>query len=194
MLEITDPRILRAIAHPARLEIWQYIGLEGPATATECAEVVGLSPSACSYHLRTLAQYGFIEEDLESAADGRQRPWRAKIISFNVTDDPEASPATRIAGQWLAETVRAQVEDRHQSYLDRQQEYPSAWRKALGQQHDVLHVTPDELDALRDRLIEFFAAYRRLSHDERPPGAQRVQVLIDFNPWFSPEQPAEEPS
>ncbi|MGH3165700.1 MAG: ArsR/SmtB family transcription factor [Trebonia sp.] len=136
------------IAHPARLEIWQYIGLEGPVTATECAEVVGLSPSACSYHLRT----------------------------------------SRIAGQWLTETVRAQVEDRHQSYLDRQQEYSPAWRKALGQQHDVLHVTPEELGALRDHLVEFLADYRRLSRDERPPDARRVQVLIDFNPWFSPEE------
>jgi DNA-binding transcriptional ArsR family regulator len=75
-LKLTDPRLMRALAHPARIAIWQYLGLEGPATATECAEVVGMSPSACSYHLRALAGYGFAEEDPASAADGRQRPWR----------------------------------------------------------------------------------------------------------------------
>jgi Helix-turn-helix domain len=60
-LLLTNPRIMRALAHPARIVIWQHLGLEGPATATECAAVAGLSPSACSYHLRTLAKYGFVE-------------------------------------------------------------------------------------------------------------------------------------
>jgi len=81
-LQLTDPRMMRALAHPARIAIWQFLGLEGPATATECAEVAGLSPSACSYHLRTLARYGFVAEDLASAADGRQRPWRATVIAY----------------------------------------------------------------------------------------------------------------
>ena len=54
-VELTDPRMMRALAHPARIAIWMHLGLNGPATATECAEIAGLSPSACSYHLRTLA-------------------------------------------------------------------------------------------------------------------------------------------
>ena len=55
-VEISDPRALRALAHPARLAILQHLVLDGPATATECAEVAGLSPSACSYHLRQQSQ------------------------------------------------------------------------------------------------------------------------------------------
>src|SRR3984957_17015156 len=85
-LSLTDPRVMRALAHPARIEIWSHVLLEGPATATECAAVAGLSPSACSYHLRTLAKYGFVEEDPGHSADGRERPWRAAIYSFNVAD------------------------------------------------------------------------------------------------------------
>ena len=67
-VKLTDPKMMRALAHPARIAIWTHIGLRGSVTATECAEVAGLSPSACSYHLRTLARYGFIEEDRASAA------------------------------------------------------------------------------------------------------------------------------
>src|SRR6266571_397587 len=52
-IELTDPRAMRALAHQGRIAIWSYLGLHGPATATECAEIAGLSPSACSYHLRT---------------------------------------------------------------------------------------------------------------------------------------------
>lgn len=56
-LRLDNPRMMRALAHPARIAILQHLGLDGPATATECAAVVGLSPSACSYHLRALARY-----------------------------------------------------------------------------------------------------------------------------------------
>jgi DNA-binding transcriptional ArsR family regulator len=51
-MELTDPLAMRALAHPARIAIAQHLALEGPATATQCAEVTGMSPSACSYHLR----------------------------------------------------------------------------------------------------------------------------------------------
>ena len=70
-LEISDPRALRALAHPARLSLLQHLVLDGPATATECAEVAGLSPSACSYHLRALARYGFVDEDPDACEIGR---------------------------------------------------------------------------------------------------------------------------
>lgn len=73
-VRVTDPRMLRALTHPARIAILTHLASEGPATATERASVAGLSPSACGYHLRSLAQCGFVEEDQESAADGRRWP------------------------------------------------------------------------------------------------------------------------
>src|SRR6267154_5444983 len=48
---IRDAAVMRAMAHPARLALLQHLRNSGPATATECAGVVGLSPSATSYHL-----------------------------------------------------------------------------------------------------------------------------------------------
>ncbi len=184
--------MLRALAHPARLAILQFIGLEGPATATECAEVAGLSPSACSYHLRALAHYGFVEEDPESAEDGRQRPWRARIISLSWGDEPDTSLGMRVAGQMLEETVRSQASELRQRYRDRQTEYPAPWRQALGSNNDVLHVTPAELSALRDRLTEVFGEFRRLDPSERPPGASRVHVMLDLTPWFEPDAAGQE--
>lgn len=165
----------------------QFLALEGPATATECAGVAGLSPSACSYHLRALAQYGFVEEDLEDAADGRQRPWRARVISLAWGDEPGAPLGMRVAGQMVEETVREQAAELRQRYLDRQSEYPVSWHRALGYVNDVLHVTPSELSGLRERLVEAFGEFRRLNPSERPPGANRVNVMLDLIPWFEPD-------
>jgi hypothetical protein len=188
---LTDPRMMRALAHPARIAIWWFLGLEGPATATECAEIAGLSPSACSYHLRTLARYGVIEEDRASAADGRERPWRAKILSVNMDEGATWTPAMREAGRLLTATLSASAEELRDSYRDRASEYPADWRSALGANFDVVHVTPDELVTLRQRQCDLIAEYRRLSPDERPPGARRIQVVVDTTPWFPPPTPEE---
>jgi predicted ArsR family transcriptional regulator len=186
---LTDPRMMRALAHPARMVIWQHLALEGAATATECAAVAGLSPSACSYHLRTLAKYGFVEEDLAHSADGRERPWRAKVAAFNIPGGT-GTPAVRNAAWLLTASAHAAAEELRESYRDREAEYPDEWQAALGTNYDVLHVTPEELNDLRHRLVEVFGEYRRLSRDERPPGARRVQVSVDFVPWFEPPEPA----
>lgn len=190
-LRLTDPRMMRALAHPARIAIWQHLGLEGPATATECASVAGLSPSACSYHLRTLARYGFVEEDPASAADGRERPWRAKVLAFSMSSGAESTQAMRDAARLLDESVHASVEELKESYRDRESEYPAPWRAALGTTYDVLHATPEEVQDLQRRLTELFGEYRRLSRDSRPAGARRVQVTVDLLPWFEPEAAAE---
>jgi DNA-binding transcriptional ArsR family regulator len=186
---ITDPRALRALAHPARLKILTFLATEGPATATQCAAVAGLSPSACSYHLRALAQYGFVEEDLASAGDGRQRPWRCRVISMQWDPADPAAAGLQLAGEMLEETLRSENDELRRSYQDRQSQYPLPWQQVAGCQIDVLHVTPEELQELQHGLVGFFADYRRLSRDERPAGARRVAVLADFTPWFEPESP-----
>jgi len=60
-IRISDPRALKALAHPARNKILERLQVYGQATATECAAVAGMSPSACSYHRRLLQRYGFVE-------------------------------------------------------------------------------------------------------------------------------------
>lgn len=73
-LPLTDADAMRALAHPARIALLQHLALEGARTATECAPVVGLSPSACSYHLRQLARYGFVAQDQAAAATAGSGP------------------------------------------------------------------------------------------------------------------------
>jgi DNA-binding transcriptional ArsR family regulator len=185
-VKITDPRAMRALAHPARLAIMERLGLEGPATATECAEVAGLSPSACSYHLRALARYGFVEEDREHAADGRHRPWRARAISFEIASVSDQPRAARPAARLLLQTARSRSDQIRADYEDREGAFPRQWRKAGGWMQDVLHVTPAELEQLRGQVADLTGRYRRLDPGDRPAGARRVYVVLDLVPWFDP--------
>jgi DNA-binding transcriptional ArsR family regulator len=187
-IKLTDPKMMRALAHPARIAIWTHLGLHGPTTATECADVAGLSPSACSYHLRALARYGVIEEDPDSAADGRQRPWRVRALSYSIDNTSSAPPVARLAGQMLTESLRADAEETRARYLNRQSEYPDEWQHALGDSQDVAHVTPEELHELSREITELVGRYRRLDPSERPEGALPVRLWLDKYPWFGPEE------
>ncbi len=188
-VKITDPRAMRALAHPARLAIMEHLGLEGPATATECAEVAGLSPSACSYHLRTLARYGFVEEDHSAAADGRHRPWRALAVSFDLASVSDQPSAAKPAARLLLQVARSRSDQIRADYEQREAAFPRDWRAAGGWMQEVLHVTPVELEQFRREVAELSGRYRRLDPADRPAAARRVLVMLDLIPWFEPGRP-----
>src|SRR3954469_8632498 len=100
--QLTDPLAMRAMAHPVRLALMQAINDAGTLTATEAAERVGESPSNCSFHLRQLAKYGFVEA--APGGQGRERPWRAVNTGFSMTDVHE-DPETAMAAGALARVV-----------------------------------------------------------------------------------------
>jgi DNA-binding transcriptional ArsR family regulator len=185
-MKITDPRAMRALAHPARLAIMEHLALQGPATATECAEVTGLSPSACSYHLRALARYGFVKEDRADAADGRHRPWRALAVSLDVASVADHPRAARPAARMLLQAARSRSDQIRADYEDREAAFPPRWRAAGGWMQDLLHVTPAELDQFRREVVELAGRYRRPDSEDRPADARRVLVVLDLVPWFDP--------
>src|SRR5262249_20411466 len=80
--KITDARTLRALAHPVRIELLEALLHGGAQTATEAGERIGETPTTCSFHLRQLAKYGFVEE--AGGGQGRARPWRLTTIGMSL--------------------------------------------------------------------------------------------------------------
>src|SRR3984885_9676918 len=78
--KITDARTLRALAHPVRIALFEELALGGAMTATEIGERIGETATTCSFHLRQLAKYGFVEE--AGGGAGRSRPWRAAAVGM----------------------------------------------------------------------------------------------------------------
>src|SRR6202046_5824535 len=72
--KLTDARTMRALTHPVRVAMLEALTLGGAMTATELGEQIGESPTTCSFHLRQLAKYGWVEE--AGGGKGRSRPWR----------------------------------------------------------------------------------------------------------------------
>src|ERR1700759_3857444 len=73
---MSDPRVLRALAHPTRGRILDELGATGPMRAADVGEALGIPANQASFHLRTLAKYGVIEAAPEEARDKRDRVWK----------------------------------------------------------------------------------------------------------------------
>lgn len=68
---------LRGLSHPIRIKLLGLLRMDGPQTSADLARVTGLNTGATSYHLRQLAQHGFVE-DAPGIGTGRERHWRAR--------------------------------------------------------------------------------------------------------------------
>ncbi len=96
---MSDPRVLRAIAHPTRGRILDELGATGPMRAADLGEALGIPPNQASFHLRQLAKYGVIVPAPEAARDKRDRVWRLpdeRGFRLDVKDI-EAEPGGRAA-------------------------------------------------------------------------------------------------
>ena len=79
---LDDPRSMRALAHPLRLELQSIVGRAGRITTADAARELGISHGLASHHLHQLAKYGFVEQ--VGGADNRERPWRLVSTSISV--------------------------------------------------------------------------------------------------------------
>jgi DNA-binding transcriptional ArsR family regulator len=182
-IEISDPRVMRALAHPARLKILDYLQLEGPGTATECAEAAGITPSACSYHLRSLARYGLVQE-APSRGDGRERVWQAGLRGFRFTYGDEAGPDVIAADTALTRTMLEAGAERMAAWLTAQHDEPREWQKAAFLSNHTILVTPEELGEISDRVMELLSPYfsSNRSREQAPEGARLVYGALRWVP------------
>jgi DNA-binding transcriptional ArsR family regulator len=173
---LTAPDALRALAHPTRLRILGRLRLEGDATATECAEYVGESPSSCSYHLRTLARHGFVEE--APSTDGRERRWRSRVTGIDFPAGADAPEEVRTASGLARAALLELSDDAVRAYLAREESFPAAWREAATFSMTVILATPKELEELADRIHELVAELAPSRRRGKPRGARLVDLGV----------------
>ena len=174
--ELTDPKTMRALTHPVRLALLEVLALEGPLTATQAGELIGESPTTCSFHFRQLAKYGFVEE--AGGGTGRQRPWKIVHLGLrinNVDEDPELDVAAKSLERLLFERAFARL----QHFFDTRSNYPKSWQEAADSGEFILFVTPEELKEVNTKLVETLARFHdRLSDASlRPADSLPVEVL-----------------
>jgi DNA-binding transcriptional ArsR family regulator len=182
-VQVTDVRVLRALAHPLRNRLLGLLRLNGPSTASQLGRVVGESSGSTSYHLRQLAAYGFVEE-AEGHGNARERWWRARhrVTSWR-------------AGDLLAQEGGAEVQDEmtrlqldvHAQVLEawhvQKDGLDPAWTAAASLSDYGLRLRPEQARALADELGAVVSRWMSEHPSDVPAeGAELVGVLIDVVP------------
>lgn len=172
---ITDPQRLRALAHPLRNELMDVLAVEVEATATRCAELTGESVASCSFHLRMLAKYGFIEPVPQS---GREKPWRLVSRSYSTSADLD-DQASIHAAQDVATFVVEREAQRLREWIQRAPVEPVQWRDAAVLSSSVFWATSAELAELTEQLTSLTDRFKERWNDPstRPDGARVVRLF-----------------
>ncbi|MEV0378369.1 helix-turn-helix domain-containing protein [Nonomuraea sp. NPDC050643] len=182
--KISDPRVLKAVAHPLRVRLLGLLRSDGPATASELGRRLGESSGSTSYHLRELFKYGFVEEDPEQR-DGRERRWRSRRRytswdSGELSVTAEGREAVRIMHMRQAEMVGRVLEEFD---LD---DWSREWVEVSGMSDDLLVLPPAALKEYEERAAELLRdlTARYAGH----PDARKVHL------WFGavPRSPRQE--
>ncbi|MHB8379792.1 MAG: winged helix-turn-helix domain-containing protein [Acidimicrobiales bacterium] len=183
--ELNDPKSMRALTHPVRLALLEVLALEGPLTATQAGELIGESPTTCSFHFRQLAKYGFVEE--AGGGVGRERPWKIVHLGLrfsDANDDPELDVAAKSLERMVFERGFARL----QQFFDAKSNFPKAWQEASESSQVILFATSDELGQLNADVLGLLSRFHERLEDKslRPDDALPVEVLMFSYPVRPP--------
>ena len=180
MSVVSDPRVLRAIAHPTRNRILSELSASGSARAADLARELGIPANQASFHLRQLAKYGIVEEAPEEARDRRDRVWRVTADrGYQVNLNTLAESA---GGDAAVAVYKDQLEARAASLA----------RLALtddGEEHSrrtvsdsAIRLSDDERDEFAEEIRDLFDRWRDRTRD-RSVERRTYSLFMIFQPF-----------
>lgn len=180
---VPDPTALKALAHPVRLRMLGLLRVDGPATATQLAARLGLNSGATSYHLRQLAQYGFIEE--KPGPSRRDRWWRASHELTSVLET-EAEGAELDAGVAFTQASLSLQVGQMQQAVEEYAELPARWRKASTASDITVPLTAEQAEALTRQLTDVMLEAMREAPplgEPMPPDTAPFTIMLRAFPY-----------
>lgn len=177
--EVSDPRVLRAIAHPVRTRILGEVYAAGHLRAADVAESLGIPANQASFHLRQLAKYGLIEPAPEMARDGRDRVWKPAAegsLSLDV-EHLEAGPGgTAAVRVWRGQAVASAKEAVERAFASRRQRDVHVMIS-----NDWIRLTKAEAKELSEELLELQQRWQERSRGPAPArGVRRTYHLLEI--------------
>jgi hypothetical protein len=192
-LRLTDPKAMRALAHPVRMALLDLIGVAGTLTATQASEALGESPANCAFHLRTLAKYGFVRE--AGGGRGRERPWTRTRRTISISSTEQDNPQSAIAAEALGSVYFERWVERARRVFGSSERLPG-WEHATTMSRSAVFLTAEEAEQVSREFREIIDRYRDRERDvsRRPADGLPVEVAFFTSPLteFSGLKPAGE--
>jgi DNA-binding transcriptional ArsR family regulator len=179
--QLTDAKEMRALAHPTRVSALELLSREGAMTATQLGEILDESPANMSFHLRTLAKHGFVEE--APGGTGRERPW-TRVGQGSAWEIDSDDAATTSAAIGLARHMAQRAFDRRNEWELTRSSFAKPWRDAAFECSSTTYLTADELHEVGEEMTRILDRYadRTSDRERRPAGAMPVTVVVHGHP------------
>jgi DNA-binding transcriptional ArsR family regulator len=159
--QVTDYRVLAALAHPLRRRLLDLLRVEGPCTASMLAEKTGQAVGNISHHVKVLATHGLVEPAPELARDRRERWWRSASTALRwSTTDFASDPAAWAAAQAAFALGLQRQLDLTTAWLESDAEEDAPWREASFNTDSWLRLTTDELAELGAEVVAVIDRWR----------------------------------
>lgn len=187
-IRVIDARGLRGLAHPLRMRLLDLLKLDGPATSAGLSERLGEKTGTVSWHLRHLAEHGFIEEET-GRGTRRERWWRvaASRAVLNTADFRE-DPGSRDA---LSLYVDELVQRHFRRVVDSVgEEWDDRWRGARAiSEWTEMRMTPAQLHALNEELTA--VVERHVPAPDAGPDPEAFPVIVQIQSFPRKERGGE---
>lgn len=180
-----DARNLRGLAHPVRVRMLGLLRAGGPATATTLAKRLGLNTGATSYHLRQLAEHGFIVEADQGTR--RERWWKAAHRNTSFPDGVLTGEEAELGDAFWRSVVQVQADGMLRA-VDARSTLPERWREAQDFSDYLLRLTPDEARELATAVHKVVQQRRSgPMEDVQEPTAGTARVTFQFQMFPHPD-------
>jgi predicted transcriptional regulator len=194
-LNLTDPKAMRALAHPVRMALLELLSVAGTVTATQASEALGESPANCAFHLRTLAKYGFVAE--AGGGRGRERPWTLTRSSVRISTTEQTDAQAALAADALSQAWFEHWVDRVRRTYANNARMPG-WEQASNMTNRALFLTAKEAEQVSREMREIIDRYQERQRDPslRPDGALPVEIAFFTSPltdFASPTHKSNQP-
>ncbi|WP_078843765.1 helix-turn-helix transcriptional regulator [Streptomyces albus] len=179
-----DPRSLRGLAHPLRIRLLGALREYGPATASQLGARLSESSGATSYHLRQLAEHGFVV-DVPELGTARERWWRAAqrgIQSRTADFAGHPDPAVRGALNLLLHEVATIHAQELSTWLGTMNEWSEEWRDAGEVSDYSMRLTPELAKEMNQELQQVIEGYRERAVRAGTEGSAPVRVHVHAFP------------
>ena len=162
-----------ALDHPIRAALLGLVRERGTLTSTEAARALGHSSGLCSFHLRQLARYGYLEE--AEHGRGRVRPWRLPADPVGIAGG--SSPVLAEEGEFSG-LARDLEDEGYRRWLARKPAVAPPWQQDEAFSM-VLHLSPAELAEAAQQIRAVLSRYERPSAAAQPDAAHADEADPD---------------
>jgi DNA-binding transcriptional ArsR family regulator len=177
-IRLRDPKAMRALAHPLRMELLGQLRTRGPQTVGMLSDLLDEAPGSISYHVGKLAEFGFAEEAPELARDRREHWWRAAHAHtswsmLEALDDPERHAATTL----LQRSIIQRYAEAAQEYIGAVPSMDREWVHGATSTDVFLHLTSAEMNELKLELNALAARWESRSSDADRKGTETISLI-----------------